>query len=101
MCIYGGHMCICIQNIKFVCLTLCQGEVCTDDTNADDDANANNDRQSMIVSGSLADKPNEPKIIWHVFRDAVFIFWNVLHLHFELIPSKASFSWASSLTGDH
>ena len=40
--------------MKFLCLTLCQGEVCTDD--ADDDANAdtNDDGQSMI------DKPNEP-----------------------------------------
>ena len=53
MCIYGGHMCICIPNMKFPCLTLCLGEVCTDDNantydaNADD-ANANDDRQRMI-----------------------------------------------------
>ena len=47
MCICGGHMCICIPNIKFLCLTLWQGEVCTDDeANAD---NANDDGQSMIV----------------------------------------------------
>ena len=25
-----GHMCICVPNMKFLCLTLCQGEVCTD-----------------------------------------------------------------------
>ena len=33
-------MCICILNITFLCLTLYQGEVCTDDTNDDakDDA---------------------------------------------------------------
>ena len=48
ICIYGGHMCICIPNMKFLCLTLCQGEVCTDDANADNDANAD-DRQRMIV----------------------------------------------------
>ena len=50
-----GDMCMCIPNVKFLCLTLCQGEVCTDD---DDDAN---DGQSMVVEGSLVDKPNEPK----------------------------------------
>ena len=39
-----------------------KGEVCTDNTDADD-ANTNNanDRQSMIVQGSLVDKPNKPK----------------------------------------
>ena len=31
LCAYMmGHMCICIPNMKSVCLTLCQGEVCTD-----------------------------------------------------------------------
>ena len=40
-------MCICIPNMKFLCLTLSQGEVCTDD---DDNIDANNDNgQSMIV----------------------------------------------------
>ena len=38
MCIYGGHMCICVPSMKFLCLTMCQGEVSTDD-----DANANVD----------------------------------------------------------
>ena len=45
-------MCICILNMKFLCLTLFQGEVCTDNANDDandDDANANNNGQSMIV----------------------------------------------------
>ena len=37
-------------------LTMCQGEVCTDDANDDDG-------QSMIVQGSLVDKPNEPKTL--------------------------------------
>ena len=62
-------MCICVPNMKFLCLTLGQGEVCTDDTNANaddantntNDANANDNRQSMIVQGSLVGKPNEPK----------------------------------------
>ena len=64
-------MCICIPNMKFLCLTMWQGEVCADDDDADDDdantdADANDDdddddRQSMIVSGSLVDKPNEPE----------------------------------------
>ena len=42
-------MCICVPNMKFVCLTLWQGEVYTnnDDANAND--NANNDGQSMIA----------------------------------------------------
>ena len=30
-------MCICVPNIKFLCITLCHGEVCTD-ANADADA---------------------------------------------------------------
>ena len=46
-------MCKCMPNMKFLCLILCQGEVCIDDE-ADADANANtnadtNDGQSMIV----------------------------------------------------
>ena len=51
-------MCISVPNMKFLCLTMCQGEVCTDD--------ANDDGQSMIVQGSLVDKPNEPiiKLVW-------------------------------------
>ena len=35
-------MCICVPNMKFLCPTLWQGEVCTDD-------DANDDGQSMIV----------------------------------------------------
>ena len=64
MCIYEGPMCICIPRKKFLCLTLCQGEVYTDDDadDNDDDADANDDGQFKIVLGSLVDKPNEPKI---------------------------------------
>ena len=51
-------MCIRVPNMKFLCLTLCQGEVSTDDNDVD----ANDDNgQSMIVKGPLLDKPNEPK----------------------------------------
>ena len=42
-------MCICTPNMKFLCLTLCQGEVCTDDDDANDDNNAIDNGQSMIV----------------------------------------------------
>ena len=30
MCICRVHMCICTPNMKFLCLTLCKGQVCTD-----------------------------------------------------------------------
>ena len=36
-------MCICVPSMKFLHLTMCQGEVCTDDDANDDDG------QSMIV----------------------------------------------------
>ena len=60
MSIHRGLVCICIPNMKFLSLSLCQGEVCTDD---DNNANTNDDGQgqSMIVKGSLVDKQNEPK----------------------------------------
>ena len=60
MCIYGGHRFICVPNMKFVCQILWLGEVCTDTNTDDNDTNTNNDEQSMIVQGSLVDKPNEP-----------------------------------------
>ena len=44
MCTYEGHMYTCIPNMKFLCLTLCQGDVCTDDTNTD----SNDDTQQAI-----------------------------------------------------
>ena len=40
-------MCICIANMSFLLLTLCQGEVCTDDANTD--ANDDDDGQFMTV----------------------------------------------------
>ena len=39
MYIYGGYVCICVPNMKFLYLILWPAEVCTDnDANADDDA---------------------------------------------------------------
>ena len=50
MCIYGEYMCMCITNMKFLCLTQLQGEVCADDANANDaNANTKDIGQSMIV----------------------------------------------------
>ena len=48
-CAYIQDICACILNMKFLCLTLWQGEVCTDDNANADDANTNDDGQSMIV----------------------------------------------------
>ena len=38
-----GDMCICIPNMKFLCLAMCQGEVCTDNANDDDTRQTNHD----------------------------------------------------------
>ena len=50
--------------MMLLCLTLWLGGVCTDDDDANDDDAKDNDGQSMIVNGSLVDKPNEPKSSW-------------------------------------
>ena len=45
-----GHICICVQKNKVSSLNMCQGEVCTYDTNANDaNTNGDNDGQSMIL----------------------------------------------------
>ena len=51
--------------MKFRCLTLCQGEVCTDDNNADVNDNDDNAQWTMheLYKGSLVHKPNEPKTL--------------------------------------
>ena len=51
MCICGGHKCISVPNMKFLCLTLRLKEVSTDDDDNDyDDANDNaHDGQSMMA----------------------------------------------------
>ena len=46
----GDNMYIGKPNMKFLCLTLWQGKVCTDDDDdANNDANANDNREGMIV----------------------------------------------------
>ena len=46
---YEGHIyvCMCVPNMKFVCLTLWLGEVCTNDTNADAATNDNDARRTI------------------------------------------------------
>ena len=83
------HMCICISNMKFLCLTLWQEEVCTDD-NADAkmDANVNNDdAQFMTVLGSLVDKPNEPKILRILYVLFNFLMTNFVKLTIERVQT--------------
>ena len=48
MCMYGGHMSISIPRMKFLCVTLCQGEVYTDD-----DADANDDNANTNTTDNL------------------------------------------------
>ena len=47
MCIYEGHRCISVPNMKFLSSNLWLGGVCTDD--AKEDVNDDDDGQSMIV----------------------------------------------------
>ena len=76
MCIYWGHTCIFIPNIKFLSWILWLGGLCTDADNADtDDANSTdtNDaddadnthnyawRTNHDYIGSFGRIPNEPK----------------------------------------
>ena len=58
MCLYEEHRCICVPNMKFLCLILWLGEVCTD-TNADD-ANCGQ-RKKHDCKRPFGDKANEPK----------------------------------------
>ena len=49
MHIHGGHMCMCIPNMKFLSNPV-QGEAYTENANADaSDTNANEDRQTIII----------------------------------------------------
>ena len=68
---------ICAPNMKFVCLNLWLGEVCTDghaDADANADTNDDHARQSMIGKGSLVDKPNEPKTLLSILSIKVVFF---------------------------
>ena len=59
MCIHKGNSCVCVPNMKFLCLILWPEQVCTDANDANADTNYA-DAQSMIVPRSLVDKPNMP-----------------------------------------
>ena len=65
MCIYWGHICIFISNMKFLSLIQWLGGLCTD-------ANANNyaQRTNHDYIGSFGKIPNEPKsyIGWLLIR---------------------------------
>ena len=60
ICIYWGHMCIFISNMKFLSLILWLGGLCTD---ADDTDNDNNRAQWTYHDhiGSSGITPNEPQ----------------------------------------
>ena len=62
MHIWRTQLHVCMLNMKFLFLTLCQGVVRTNANNADVDINDDaNNGQSMTVQGSLVDKLNGPK----------------------------------------
>ena len=63
MCIYWGHICIIIPNMKFLSWILWLRGLCTD---ADNDANADDtdnyaQRTNHDYIGSIGRIPNEPK----------------------------------------
>ena len=62
MCIYWGHMCIFIPNMKFLSSILWLGELCpdADDANADDTDNYARWTNHDYI-GSFGRIPNEPK----------------------------------------
>ena len=56
MCMCGGHMCICVPNMKSLCLTLCQGKMCTDDNNANDDGQCMIEK-ALWLKNQMSQKP--------------------------------------------
>ena len=46
MYMYERHRCICIPNMKFLCLNLWLEEVCSDDANADNETNDDDTRRT-------------------------------------------------------
>ena len=75
MCIYWGHICIFILNVKFLSLILWLGGLCTD-TNDDNDTNDNADtddtdnyaqQKNHDYIGSFGKILNEPKTsLWPI-----------------------------------
>ena len=61
MCIYWGHICIFISNMKFLSLILWLGGLCTDANATDADANNYARRTNHDYIGSFGRIPNEPK----------------------------------------
>ena len=64
MCIYWGHICIFISNMKFISLILWLGELCTDNSDTDADADDTDNyarRTNRDYIGSFGRIPNEPK----------------------------------------
>ena len=69
MCIYWGHICIFISNMRFLSLILWLGGLCTDANNANDPADTDAydtdnyaRRTNHDYIGSFGRIPNEPKI---------------------------------------
>ena len=67
---------------EFICLTLCQGEVCTD---------KDDDRQFMIVQGSLVDKPNETNVVFGMLVPYIYI--DLYFLNRMVFLSSFDFFW--------
>ena len=72
MCIYGGHTCTCIPNMKFLCLTLRRGKVCTDD-NTDSNDNEDDTRRiktwlflALWLMNQMSQKPRMHFYVLHV-----------------------------------
>ena len=65
MCIYWGHICIFISNMKFLSLILSLGGLCTDTNNADNTDADDTDKYARWTNhdyiGSFGRIPNEPK----------------------------------------
>ena len=74
MCLYWGHRCIFILNMKFLSLILWLGGLCTDANDADDDANDtdnNEQRTNHDYIGSFGRIPNEPKTDINIYLPIV------------------------------
>ena len=77
-------MCICIPNMKFLGLTLCQGELCIDD-------DANDDNMSLSLFIKLNNDPlhfptNLCTFRIHLVRQDSIVLWNMKP---ELLPDGA------------
>ena len=69
MCRYEGCGCVKATNMKLLHLILWLGEVCTDNTDTNDDAGR---WTKHDCKGSLVDKPNEPNNPHHLNLQNVY-----------------------------